>query len=51
LAVAIFGGSAPFIIASLIDITGSSLVPGYYLMFAAVVSLIALGAAHRLGFR
>jgi MHS family proline/betaine transporter-like MFS transporter len=51
LAVAIFGGSAPFIIASLIDITGSSLVPGYYLMFAATVSLFALGAAYRLGFR
>jgi MFS transporter, MHS family, proline/betaine transporter len=51
LAVAIFGGAAPFIIASLIDITGSSLVPGYYLMFAATVSLFALGAAYRLGFR
>ncbi len=51
LGVAIFGGSAPFIIASLIDITGSSLVPSYYLMFAAVVSLVALGAAYRLGFR
>jgi MHS family proline/betaine transporter-like MFS transporter len=51
LAVAIFGGSAPFIIASLIDNTGSSLVPGYYLMFAAAVSLFALGGAYRLGFR
>jgi MHS family proline/betaine transporter-like MFS transporter len=51
LAVAMFGGSAPFVIASLIDITGSSLVPGYYLMFAATVSLFALGAAYRLGFR
>jgi MFS transporter, MHS family, proline/betaine transporter len=51
LAVAIFGGSAPFFIASLVDITGSSLVPGYYLMFAAAVSLVALGAAHRLRFR
>jgi MHS family proline/betaine transporter-like MFS transporter len=51
LAVAIFGGSAPFIIASLVDITGSRLVPGYYLMFAATVSLFALGGAYRLGFR
>jgi len=51
LAVAIFGGFAPFIIAALIDVTGSSLVPSYYLMFAAVVSLVAVGAAYRLGFR
>jgi MHS family proline/betaine transporter-like MFS transporter len=51
LAVAIFGGSAPFIIASLVDITGSRLVPGYYLMFAAAVSLFALWGAYRLGFR
>jgi MHS family proline/betaine transporter-like MFS transporter len=51
LAVAFFGGFAPFIVASLVDITGSSLVPGYYLMFAAAVSLVALGAAYRLGFR
>lgn len=51
LAVAIFGGFAPFISASLIGITGSNMVPGYYLMFAAAVSLVALGAAHRLGYR
>lgn len=51
LAVAIFGGSAPFIIALLIRVTGSNLVPGYSVMFAAAVSLVALGAAHRLGFR
>jgi MHS family proline/betaine transporter-like MFS transporter len=50
-AVAIFGGFAPFIIAWLIDVTGSNLAPGYYLMFAATVSLVALGAVHRLGFR
>jgi len=51
LAVAIFGGFAPLIMASLINLTGSSLVPSYYLMFAAVISLAALGAANRLGFR
>jgi MHS family proline/betaine transporter-like MFS transporter len=51
LAVAIFGGFAPVITASLIDITGSSLMPGYYLMFAAAASFLALGAANRLGFR
>ncbi len=50
-AVAIFGGLAPFIIAWLIGITGSNLMPSYYVMFAAVVSLVSLGAAHRLGFR
>jgi MHS family proline/betaine transporter-like MFS transporter len=49
--VAIFGGFAPFIIAWLIDVTGSNLAPSYYLMFAAAISLIALGAAYRLGFR
>ncbi len=50
-AVAIFGGFAPFIIAWLIEVTGSHLAPSYYLMFAAAVSLLALGAAYRLGFR
>jgi MFS transporter, MHS family, proline/betaine transporter len=51
LAVATFGGFAPFIIASFIDLTSNNLVPGYYVMFAATVSLVALGAAYRLGFR
>ena len=51
LAVAIFGGFAPLIIASLIDVTGSSLAPSYYVIFAATISLVALGAAYRLGFR
>lgn len=51
LAVAIFGGFAPFFIAWLIDLTGSYMIPSYYMMFAAVVSLVALGAAYRLGFR
>ena len=50
-AVAIFGGFAPFIIAWLVDVTGSHLAPSYYLMFAAAVSLVALGAAYRLGVR
>jgi len=51
LAVAIFGGFAPFVIAWLIGITGSNLAPSYYVMFAALISLVALGAARRLGFR
>jgi MHS family proline/betaine transporter-like MFS transporter len=49
--VAIFGGFAPFINAWLIEITGSKLAPSFYLMLAAVISLVALGAAHRLGYR
>jgi MHS family proline/betaine transporter-like MFS transporter len=49
--VAIFGGFAPFINAWLIDVTGSKLAPSYYLMLAAVISLAALAAARRLGFR
>jgi MHS family proline/betaine transporter-like MFS transporter len=51
LAVAIFGGFAPLILAWLIGVTRSNLVPSYYVMFAATVSLVALGAAYRLGFR
>jgi MFS transporter, MHS family, proline/betaine transporter len=50
-AVAIFGGFAPFIITWLVDVTGSHLAPSYYFMFAAAVSLLALGAAYRLGIR
>jgi MHS family proline/betaine transporter-like MFS transporter len=39
LAVAIFGGFAPFIATWLIATTGSPLSPAYYVIFAAVVSL------------
>jgi MHS family proline/betaine transporter-like MFS transporter len=49
--VAIFGGFAPFIIAWLIEATGSKLAPSYYLMLAAAISLIAVGAARRLGIK
>jgi MHS family proline/betaine transporter-like MFS transporter len=52
IAVTIFGGFGPFIIAWLIGFTGSKAAPSYYLIFAAVVSLVALMAARRkLGFR
>lgn len=51
LAVAIFGGFTPFMMAGLIESTGSNLMPGYYVMFAALLSLAALGVAYRLGFR
>jgi MHS family proline/betaine transporter-like MFS transporter len=49
--VAIFGGFAPFINAWMIEVTGSKLAPSFYLMLAAVISLAALTAAHRLGFK
>jgi MFS transporter, MHS family, proline/betaine transporter len=51
LAVAAFGGFAPFVIAWLIDYTGDNLIPGYYVLFASTLSLAALAAAYRLGFR
>jgi MHS family proline/betaine transporter-like MFS transporter len=52
IAVTIFGGFGPFIIAWLISVTGSKAAPSYYMIFAAAVSLVALIAARRkLGFR
>ena len=42
LAVAIFGGFAPFIAQSLIAVTGSKLSPSYYMMATALLSLAAL---------
>jgi len=45
--VAIFGGFAPFINASLIEATGSKVAPSFYLMFAAALSLAALAAQRR----
>jgi MHS family proline/betaine transporter-like MFS transporter len=51
IAVTIFGGFGPFIITWLIGATGSKVAPSFYMMFAAVLSLIALIAARRkLGF-
>jgi MFS transporter, MHS family, proline/betaine transporter len=47
LAVPIFGGFAPFIVASLIEITKSGLAPAYYLMFTGTISLTALVVARR----
>lgn len=41
-AVTLFGGFAPLICTLLINATGSSLAPGYYLMLMAVLSSIAL---------
>jgi MFS transporter, MHS family, proline/betaine transporter len=49
--VAIFGGFAPAINAWLIAATGSNLAPGFYLMLAAVISLLALSNVRRFGIR
>jgi MHS family proline/betaine transporter-like MFS transporter len=42
IAVTIFGGFAPFIIAWLISATGNVLAPSFYVMGAAVISIVAL---------
>jgi MHS family proline/betaine transporter-like MFS transporter len=49
--VAIFGGFAPFINAWMIKATDSNLAPSFYLMLAAVISLLALTAAYRQGLK
>jgi MHS family proline/betaine transporter-like MFS transporter len=41
-AVAIFGGTAPFIIASLIEVTGNDMMPAYYLMAVAAIAALAI---------
>ena len=45
--VPVFGGFAPFIATWLIAVTGTSLAPSFYLVFAALVSLAALVIAGR----
>lgn len=50
-AVTIFGGFAPFIIAWMIDLTGSNLAPAIYLAIGAVLSLITLIYIRRTGLR
>jgi MHS family proline/betaine transporter-like MFS transporter len=42
LAVAAFGGTAPFIATFLIDRTGNNLAPSIYLIIAAVVTLVVV---------
>lgn len=52
IAVTIFGGFGPFIIAWLIRATGTKTAPSFYLMFAAALSCMALVALRRrFGFR
>jgi MHS family proline/betaine transporter-like MFS transporter len=48
-AVAVFGGFAPFIDVWLIKATGSAIAPSYYVIVAAVVSLVSLLMARQLG--
>jgi len=51
-AVTIFGGFAPFILTWLISVTNDKLSPSYYLIFAAIVSIVALlFTRSRLGFK
>lgn len=45
----LFGGITPMVVTYLISITHSTMVPAYYLMTAAVVSLIALWFLHPSG--
>jgi MHS family proline/betaine transporter-like MFS transporter len=47
LAVTLFGGFGPFIIAWLIGATGLPTAPSFYLMFAAVISIAALAVLRR----
>src|SRR5262249_16686091 len=42
IAVPVFGGFAPFIAQSLIELTGSKLSPSYYLMATVALSLVSL---------
>lgn len=38
----LFGGTAPLLIAWLINVTASTLAPAYYLMFAAIIGIIVV---------
>jgi len=53
IAVTLFGGLAPLTITSLIQVTGSDLMPAFYLIFAGLVSLalVSLTRAGRLATR
>lgn len=42
ISVAVFGGTAPFIATFLIDRTGNNLSPAFYVIFGAIVTLIAV---------
>lgn len=39
---AVFAGTAPYIVTKLVDVTGDSLVPAYYLMGAALIAAVPI---------
>ena len=41
-AVAIFGGTTPFIVAALITATGDDMMPAYYLMVTSAIGAVAI---------
>jgi MHS family proline/betaine transporter-like MFS transporter len=41
-AVAIFGGTTPFIVAALISATGNDMMPAYYLMATSAIGAVAI---------
>ncbi|WP_028225477.1 MFS transporter [Paraburkholderia ferrariae] len=43
IAVTLFGGMAPLTVSTLIDLTGSRIVPAWYLIVAGVISLLLVG--------
>jgi MFS transporter, MHS family, proline/betaine transporter len=43
IAVTLFGGLAPLTVSTLINVTGSRIVPAWYLIFAGIVSLLLVG--------
>ena len=45
--VAVFGGFTPAIVIWLISVTGNKAAPSFYLMFTAIVSLVALAVISR----
>ena len=45
-AISLFGGSAQFVVTWLIEVTGSSLVPAWYMAGGVVVSLVAILQLH-----
>jgi MFS transporter, MHS family, proline/betaine transporter len=45
IAVTLFGGLAPLTVSTLIGVTGSRMVPAWYLIFAGIVSLLLVGSS------
>lgn len=46
IAVAIFGGTTPFVIAGLMELTGDSMIPAYYLMTTSFIGAITIYFLH-----